>query len=50
MLLTLPNPKYNEIMNKYNYLGGIQRYDTDTQNNCCQFILYWQQVIPQKQK
>ena len=32
MLLTLPNPKYNEIINKTNCLGGIQMYDTDTKN------------------
>ena len=32
MLLTLPNPKYNEIINKYNHLGGIQMHDTDTKS------------------
>ena len=33
MLLTLPNPKYNEI-NKYGHLGGIQMHDTDIKNLC----------------
>ena len=32
VLLTLPNPKYNEIINKYNHLGGIQMHDTDTKS------------------
>ena len=31
VLLTLPNPKYNEI-NKYNRLGSIQMHGTDTKN------------------
>ena len=31
MLLTLPNPKYNET-NKYNHLGSIQMHDTDAKN------------------
>ena len=30
VLLILPNPKYNEIINKYNHLGGKQMHDTDT--------------------
>ena len=30
--LTLPNPNYNEIINKYNDLGGIRMHDTDTKN------------------
>ena len=32
MLLTLPNSKYNEIINIYSHLGGIQMDDTDTKN------------------
>ena len=35
-LLTLPNPKYNpkyyEIINKYNHLGGMQMLDTNIKN------------------
>ena len=31
VLLTLPNPKYNEI-NKYNHLGSIQMHGTDTKS------------------
>ena len=31
MLLTLPNPKYNEI-NEYSQLGGIQMHDANTKN------------------
>ena len=31
-LLTLRNPKYNEMINKYNQLQGIQIHDTDTKN------------------
>ena len=30
VLLTLPKPKYNEIINKNNDLGGIQMHDTNT--------------------
>ena len=30
MLITLPNRKYNETINKYDNLGGIQICDTDT--------------------
>ena len=32
MLLTLPNPKHNEIINRYNHLDGIQMHDNDTKN------------------
>ena len=32
VLLTLPNPKYYEIISKYNHLGGIQMQHTDTKN------------------
>ena len=39
-LLTLRNPKYDEIINKYNHLGGIQMHDTDTKNR----ILYMSEV------
>ena len=31
-LLTLPNPKYNERINNYSYLGGMQMHGTDTKN------------------
>ena len=45
--LTLPKPKYNEIINKNNHLGGIQMHDTNTKY-CYQFISYWERVILQK--
>ena len=32
VLLTLPNPSYDEIISKCNYLGGIQMHDTNTKN------------------
>ena len=46
--LNKPNTKYNKIINKCNYLGGIQMHDTDTKNLL--FRLYWQRVISQKLK
>ena len=30
VLITLPYAKYNEAINKYNNLGGIQMHGTDT--------------------
>lgn len=32
MLLTLPNPEYKKMINKYNHLGGIQMYDVGAKN------------------
>ena len=32
MLLTLPNPKYNRIINKCNHLGRMQMHHSDTKN------------------
>ena len=32
VLLTLSNPKYNEVINKCNHLGGIQMHNTDTKS------------------
>ena len=32
MLLTLPNPEYKKMINKYNHLGGIQMYAVGAKN------------------
>ena len=47
VLLTLPNPIYNEMINKYNHLDVIKMHNTDTHKKiCCQFILCCEPVIP----
>ena len=37
MLLTLPNPKYNEIINKYSHLGGIKMHETHKKSDANSF-------------
>ena len=32
VLLTLSDLKYNEMINEYNYLGGVPMHDTETKN------------------
>ena len=45
VLLSLPNPQYSEIINKYDHLDGLQMHDTDTKIFTYVLILSHDQLI-----
>ena len=45
VLLSLPNPQYSEIINKYDHLDGLQMHDTDTKIFTYVLILSHHQLI-----